>query len=153
MGNFKIYIPGQLLARRISCITAPAMLLSFLSAALYTSRGFPPSLSPPLFSVLPHSRAQWIVIIMMALRWLSRPVLRGERENGPGDGGIPFCVFRRRPPSDPDLLTPFDMRYEPFFRISISDDVRELKQSFCSLSRLKRHGAVVKVSHSIASSP
>ena len=60
---------------------------------------------------------------MMALRWLSRPVLRGERENGPGDGGIPFCVFRRRPPSDPDL-TPFDMRYEPF-RISISGDGRE----------------------------
>ena len=124
MGNFKIYIPG-----RISCITAPAMLLSFLSAALYTSRGFPPlSPSPPLFSGLPHSRAQWIVIIMMALRWLSRPVLRGERENGPGDGGIPFCVFRRRPPSDPDL-TPFDMRYEPFSYLDIGRRPRSVTVS------------------------
>ena len=138
MGNFKIYIPGQLLARRISCITAPAMLLSFLSAALYTSRGFPPSLYlSPLFSGLPHSRAQWIVIIMMALRWLSRPVLRGERENGPGDGGIPFFVFRRRPPSDPDLLTPFDMRYEPFPYLDIG---RRSKAN--SPHRLKRHGGL-----------
>ena len=105
---------------------------------------FLPLYLSPLFSVLPHSRAQWIVIIMMALRWLSRPVLRGERENGPGDGGIPFCVFRRRPPSDPDLLTPFDMRYEPFSYLDIGRRSRAN-----SPHRLKRLGGLRVLLNSI----
>ena len=101
MGNFKIYTPWTMAESRAR-ITAPAMLLSFLSAALYTSRGFPFP-SPLSLSLSPFEIAMdsYYYDGRSSLLFAVPPVLRGERENGPGkwwNGEIPFWVFRRRSP-------------------------------------------------------